>query len=254
MRYQAILIATMAATSLFLTGMFANLAWAGADYRLGAGDKIAIHIYGQDSMDMTAVLGASGIIRYPFLGNIRAKGKTVGELEALITSGLRNGYLVNPQVRVRLKELRPFFVNGEVGSPGGLAYQEGLTLRKALAMAGGLRPTADPDKIYVVHGGDAREVKHYIGMDALIHPGDIITVEQSIFYIDGEVKKPGRYPLSDGMTFRMAVAIAGGFTERASEDYAFVRHENNRNRQDMKSGLDQKIQPGDVITIKQSFF
>jgi len=247
----------MAVTSLFCALLFVGSAWAGADYRLGAGDRIAIEVYGEDSMNVNATLGASGVIRYPFLGNIIAKNKTIGELESLIESGLRQGYLVNPQVRVRLEELRPFFVNGEVRKPGGVPYTEGLTLRKAISMAGGLGKDADPEKIYVMHEGDSEESKRMIGMDASIRPGDIITVESTergFFYIDGEVKSPGKFPLSEGLTFRMAVSLAGGFTERASSDVAYVRHENEKSREGEKSGLEQKVLPGDVITIKQSFF
>jgi len=234
--------------------LFSGSAWAGSDYRLDAGDKIAIQVYGEDSMDVTATLGASGVIRYPFLGNITARGKTSGELESMIEAGLRDGYLVNPQVRVRIEEFRPFFVNGEVRSPGGFPYSQGLTLRKALSLAGGLNESADPRKIYVVREHDSDQQKQRIDMDAPLFPGDIISVEKSYFYIYGEVKSPGKYSLTEGLTFRMAVSLAGGFTERASTDSAQVRHEGTKSRGNRESDLEMKVESGDIITIKQSFF
>lgn len=246
----------LAILSLFslMISVSANGAWGGTDYRLDAGDKISIQVYGEDSMDVSATLGASGVIRYPFLGNITAKGKTTGELESLIEAGLRDGYLVNPQVRVRIDEFRPFFVNGEVRNPGGFAYSQGLTLRKALSLAGGLNENADPDKIFVVREHDSKRQKQHIDMEASINPGDIVSVEKSYFYIYGEVKSPGKYPLTDGLTFRMAISLAGGFSERASTDTVQVRHEGDKGGDKRESELDVKVQSGDIVTVRQSFF
>ena len=51
-------------------------------------------------------------------------------------------YLINPDVTVSMTQYRSFFLNGEVSRPGGYPYQPGLTLEKALALAGGLSPRA----------------------------------------------------------------------------------------------------------------
>ncbi|TLS78389.1 polysaccharide export protein [Mariprofundus erugo] len=254
MMWSVMSVRWLAIWSLLLLMAGGNSAWSGTDYRLDAGDKISIQVYGEESMDVSATLGASGVIRYPFLGNITAKGKTTGELESLIEAGLRDGYLVNPQVRVRIDEFRPFFVNGEVRNPGGFPYSQGLTLRKALSLAGGLNESADPGKVFVVREQDKTQKKQRIDMDAPIHPGDIVSVEKSYFYIYGEVKSPGKYPLTDGLTFRMAISLAGGFTERASTDTVQVRHEGDKNGTRKESELDGSVDSGDIVTVKQSFF
>ena len=75
----------------------------------------------------------------PFLGEIEVRGKTVGELERIITEGLRGDYLISPRVNVTIKEYRKFFVRGEVNKPGGFSFEPGLTLEKAIALAGGFQ-------------------------------------------------------------------------------------------------------------------
>ena len=75
------------------------------------------------------------------------------------------------------------------------------------------------------------------------------------FYILGEVKEPNSYPYVDGMTFRNAVAIAGGFTYRAKEDHVLViRGNNNDPKHEVILNIDERVQPGDVIHVEERFF
>jgi len=126
-------------------------------------------------------LSDAGSFLYPFLGEVQAKNKTISELQFLLTSSLKDGYLVDPKVYVGILEYRPFFINGEVGKPGGFAYQPGLTVRKAISLAGGLTPRASLTKIYVVHENDPTGTPRLTTLNAVIQPGDTITIEQSFF-------------------------------------------------------------------------
>lgn len=148
-------------------------------YRLGAGDHVEIRVYGEDDLTVSTRLGDSGVISYPFLGSIVAKGLTVSELEQLIVKGLKGPYLIDPIVSVNIVEYRPFFLNGEVNKPGAIPFQPGITLRKAIAMAGGFTERANRS------GGDvlrAPEIKvRAIALDEQIKPGDIVTIRQSFF-------------------------------------------------------------------------
>ena len=74
------------------------------------------------------------------------RGLSVPEVEALVTSTLRDGYLRHPAVAVALKEYRLHFVHGEVHKPGGYPYREGLTVEKAIVLAGGLTERASKRK------------------------------------------------------------------------------------------------------------
>ena len=152
-----------------------------SDYRLGAGDKLNITVFGEKELSMEIRLSDAGSFLYPFLGEVQAKNKTISELQFLLTSSLKDGYLVDPKVYVGILEYRPFFINGEVGKPGGFAYQPGLTVRKAISLAGGLTPRASLTKIYVVHENDPTGTPRLTTLNAVIQPGDTITIEQSFF-------------------------------------------------------------------------
>lgn len=152
------------------------------DYRLGSGDVIRIDVYDEADLSFQRILiGSKGSIVYPFVGEVQVVDKTVSEIEALIVNGLKPDYLVNPRVTVSVLEYRPFFVNGEVESPGGIAYSPGLTLRKAITLAGGFSERASRSNITVISEDDPDAKPRKIGLNYAVKPGDVITVEQSFF-------------------------------------------------------------------------
>ncbi|MEX2327428.1 MAG: polysaccharide biosynthesis/export family protein, partial [Pseudomonadales bacterium] len=151
-----------------------------SDYRLGSGDQIRITVYDEPDLSMEVRLSDTGSISYPFLGEIQVLGRSVAELEKRIRDGLRGDYLVEPEVSISILEYRPFFIHGEVEAPGGFAYVPGITLRKAIALAGGFTERASRRKIQVIRDGVASGARA-IGLDEELQPGDIITVEQSFF-------------------------------------------------------------------------
>ncbi len=113
-------------------------------YLLNSGDSVRIHVYGEPDLSFDKLLiGHNGRISYPFLGELKVAGKTAAELQQDLTDGLRPDYLVDPRISVSIVRYRPFFVNGEVKSPGGVEFQPGLTLRKAISLAGGFTERAN---------------------------------------------------------------------------------------------------------------
>jgi protein involved in polysaccharide export with SLBB domain len=153
-----------------------------SNYRLGSGDVITIQVLGEDDLTRRAIrLSDAATISYPILGEIRLAGKTVGELERIITEGLRGRYLVNPQVTVTIDEYRRFFINGQVGQPGGYPYFPGLSVLKAITIAGGFKERADHDKVFIVRESDAEQKRVPVDLKAQVYPGDVITVEESFF-------------------------------------------------------------------------
>tara|TARA_R110002072_G_scaffold11213_2_gene51071 strand:- start:345 stop:869 length:525 start_codon:yes stop_codon:yes gene_type:complete len=168
----------IAATLLIVVASIATAQQPGG-YVLGPGDRIAITVFGQADLSMEFTLSDDGTRSYPFLGEIVIAGMTLPQLEQRIASGLRGDYLINPDVSVSIIEYRLFFINGEVDRPGGYPYQPGLTLEKALALAGGLGPRAATDDIEVKRAGKASSVA--IEMSDAVHAGDVIDVPQSFF-------------------------------------------------------------------------
>jgi len=151
-------------------------------YKLGMGDVISVQVVGEDDLKRDKVrLSDAGTLSFPYLGEIRVRGMTVGELEDFITKGLKGRYLLNPQVTVTISEYRNFFVNGQVMKPGGFPFEPGLTVRKAISIAGGFKERASKEKINVIHEGDLKGDAKRIALDALVKPGDILTVEESFF-------------------------------------------------------------------------
>jgi len=153
-----------------------------SSYRLGVGDVISVQVVGEEDLKREKVrLSDAGTLSFPYLGEIRVRGMTVGELEDFITKGLKGRYLLNPQVTVTISEYRNFFVNGQVMKPGGFPFEPGLTVRKAISIAGGFKERASKEKINVIHEGDLKGDAKRIALDALVKPGDILTVEESFF-------------------------------------------------------------------------
>src|SRR4051812_7535941 len=153
--------------SLIAVVLFAGLALAGSvagaqvtdsafsNYRLGAGDVISIQVLGEDDLKREKIrLSDAATISYPILGEIRLLGKTVAELEVLIRDGLKGRYLLNPQVTVTINEYRNFFINGQVMTSGGFQYVPGLTVRKAVSLAGGFKERASREKIFIIREDD----------------------------------------------------------------------------------------------------
>jgi len=150
------------------------------DYLLAPGDKIEIKVFGQDDLSIEALLGKSGKINYPFLGEVKVGGLTIEQLENTILTGLKQGYLVNPNVYAQVVQYRPFYIHGEVNKPGAYPFHPGLTVNQAVALAGGFTERASHEKIQLVKEGEsARPVMAPLTYN--VSAGDTITVKQRFF-------------------------------------------------------------------------
>jgi polysaccharide export outer membrane protein len=168
------------AVALLSTPLFA--ASELSTYKLGSGDMISIRVLGEDDLRREKVrLSDAGTISLPILGEIKVKGMTVGTLEDYITRGLKGRYLVNPQVTVSIDEYRNFYVNGMVEKPGGYPYSPGMTVRKAISVAGGFKERASRDKINIIREDDPQQTPRRVDMNTAVGPGDILTIEESFF-------------------------------------------------------------------------
>jgi len=151
-------------------------------YTLNAGDSVRIHVYGEEDLSFDQLLiGQNGRISYPFLGELTVAGKTASQLQAELIAGLKPDYLVDPRVSVSVVKYRPFFVNGEVRNPGGVDFQPGLTLRKAISLAGGFTERANKKQAQVISDSDPQRKEQTVGLDYSVQPGDIITVQDTFF-------------------------------------------------------------------------
>ena len=151
-------------------------------YQLAAGDVITIRVFGEDDLSRERVrLTDAGTIPYPVLGEVKALGLTIGEIERLITNGLSGRYLVNPRVSVTVEEYRPFYINGMVANPGGYPFQPGLTVLKASSLAGGFKERASFSKITIIREKDPKAGPQKATINTPVNPGDTIFIEESFF-------------------------------------------------------------------------
>lgn len=167
-------------STLFLL-LVSNNANAIDRYLLDTGDTINITVFGEPELSKQTLLSDSGKITYPFLGEITVRGLTVVELEKTIHDGLKGDYLINPNVSVAIVQYRPFFIDGEVKKDGAYPYQPGLTVAKAVTLAGGFTERASKSKIYLIKSDDPSQISTLVKFNTKVGPGDIITVNQSFF-------------------------------------------------------------------------
>ena len=153
-----------------------------SNYRLSSGDILTVRVLGEEDLSKEKVrLTDAGTVSLPAIGEVRAFGLTMGELERAVEDALRGRYLVNPKVSVSIDEYRPFYINGMVEKPGGYPYQPGLTIRKAASLAGGFRERASLTKIYIIRERDVTQRSQRVDLNTLVFPGDIVTVDESFF-------------------------------------------------------------------------
>ena len=150
-------------------------------YKIGAGDHIIIQVFDEAELSMDFHLNHSGVLNYPFLGELNVAGLSVLELEKLITNGLRGRYLIDPDVTVSIEEYRSFFINGEVKQPGGFPYQPSLTVEKAVSLAGGFTERASRKSFTVVRANDPTKTVKDVSANDPVYPGDVVTVKRSLF-------------------------------------------------------------------------
>lgn len=150
-------------------------------YLLASGDTVRVDVLGEPDLSLQTLVDPAGQINYPFLGRIAAAGHTVGQLQQKIYAGLSSGYLVNPDVRVSIAQYRPIYVSGQVRQPGAYSYTLGLTIEKALTLAGGMTQFASSGRIYLQRPGVSKDQRVNVGLDGLVYPGDTIVVEERLF-------------------------------------------------------------------------
>lgn len=153
-----------------------------AGYRLGAGDRLRIIVFGQKDMTGEYAVDGSGLLSFPLIGNIKAAGLTAEGLEREITNKLKPDYLRNPNVSVVVLTYRPFYIVGEVKTPGSYAYVTGMSVINAVALAGGFTYRAKESSFYLDRTAkDGKKTRIDASPDTQVQPGDVITVRERYF-------------------------------------------------------------------------
>src|SRR3954467_15019441 len=152
-----------------------------AAYKLDAGDRLRIVIYGQEGLTNTYSIDAGGSITLPLIGSVPAHGRTPAGLAAEITARLRNGYIREPSVAVEIEAYRPFFILGEVAAPGQYPYVPNMSVESAVAIAGGFSPRARRDRVTLTHTDAGGSIRAVVPLGPPIAPGDTVLVGERWF-------------------------------------------------------------------------
>ncbi len=150
-------------------------------YILQSGDQIYIQVFNDQDLTMEATVAQSGSINYSYLGSIQVAGQTAEQLADSITNKLRDGYLKDPSVNVTIQRYGSFFIDGEVRRPGSYPFEPGLTLAKAVSLAGGMTDRASPRKMFLAREVDGVKKRFSVNLSQRVQPGDVITIDEGVF-------------------------------------------------------------------------
>ena len=242
------------------------------DYLVGSQDVLRITVYEHPDLTTVARVGEEGKITFPFIGEMQVKNLSVQQIEKGIAKGLSAGYIKNPQVTVFIEQYRgqKVTIMGEVIKPGQYEITGSMYLIDAISMALGLTKEAgDTITILRKNQTDADRTdqqKLSIDVERLFKDGDLAQNIQlrdkdviyipriSFFYIYGEVNRPGLYRIENNLTVKRAIAIAGGFTQKASKNKVEVTRRQDETDVIIKGTMNDVVDRDDVIMIKESIF
>ena len=252
------------------------------DLRLRPHDVVDVTVVDAPELSGTYRINDAGSFAMPYLGAVQAADKSPDQVSQAIADGLRGRYLKSPTVTIMVREYftSTFYVNGAVRQPGPQKMRGPASLIRLIAMSGGLdtnhgstafvirkvgQPSNGADEQYKV---DEVKIKGLLSgqMDAnvTLEPGDFVTIPPAdVFFVAGEVVKPGPLALTEGTTLRQAIALAGGTNPGAAKGRSVIFRENPRTgtREEIKvdlgdvmngKGEDVALRPNDIVVVPNS--
>jgi polysaccharide export outer membrane protein len=150
-------------------------------YTLDAGDKLRISVFGQEGISGSYMVDAGGNVNLPLAGAVPARGFSTDQLARMIGERLKQGYVREPHVTVSVETYRPFFIMGEVTTPGQYAYVPNMTAENAIAIAGGFGPRAQKQTIELTRNASGQRFTQQVPLNYPMQPGDTIVVKERWF-------------------------------------------------------------------------
>lgn len=238
------------------------------DYLMGTGDVLRITVYGQPDLTTEARVGESGNITFPLIGEIKLAGRSPAQGETEISQRLsKGGFILKPFVSLNVVQYRSqqISVLGRVNRPGKFTLEKISRMTDALALAGGIIIDG-ADTVTLVRTRDGKLEYSDIDVIALfkeggeasnvlIQDGDILNVaRQHVFYIYGEVQRPGAFRLEQNMSVVQALTMGGGVTARGTQRGIKILRRDTGGMQKLDAQLADPVKRDDVIYVKESLF
>ena len=239
-----------------------------ADNPLGPGDMIRVSIYGNPDLTTETRVTSAGAVSLPLVGDVQVGGISVAQAEKNIGNLLeKGGFIKKPQVNIVVLQIssQQISVLGEVYKPGRFPIERPSTLTELLAMAGGANLNGS-DFVTVIsqkEGNTVRQehnwrelLRSQEGKDIPLAAGDIIYVPRAqMFYIYGEVQRPGSFRLERNMTVAQALATGGGLTPRGTENGLVIKRKNEKGElEEVEVEPSTLVQVDDVIQVQERWF
>lgn len=241
-------------------------------YVVGIGDAVAVRVFGHDQFKGEYRVDDEGRLDLPWIGKVQADGQTLAQLNRRITEVLAADYLREPQVTVDVTEYRsqPVQVLGAIKRSDTYYLQGPTRLLDLLAMAGGVETAKASSEVHVSRKVGAEPHTLVIDLERLmsagesnirLSAGDVVNVQEGrVFYVGGEVAKPGEVPWKGGVTVTRALAMAGGSKGTANLRRATVIRATGEkvlvNIRRIQKGKDADVvmQAGDQLFVGESPF
>jgi len=252
--------------------LYATVPSFAQDYLIGSQDILKIAVFEYPDLTTEVRVSEDGKITFPLLGEIEAKNLSTRQVEKVIAEKLATSKIVkDPQVSVFVQQYRgrKVTVIGEVVKPGQYEIVGPTSILDTISLAQGMSQNAgflltvfrkEPDtngsdvtkKIMIdvdrlLNGGD-------LSQDIQLQNGDVIYVPKAIFYIYGEVNRPGAYRLDKGLTVKRAIALAGGLTPKGCDWRIDVTRKEGETEATSSATIDDALKFDDVVRIKESIF
>ncbi len=243
-----------------------------AEYQLGAGDSIRVIVFQNVDLTIEARVTENGTISFPLIGEVRIGGLTVPAAEKTIAAALKDGgFIQQPQVNIVLLQIRGYQVAvlGQVNRPGRFPLDTlNVRVSEMIAIAGGITVATGADVAVLTgvrEGNPYRKEIDIAGMfadkdrlqdDVVVASGDVIFVQRApLFYIYGEVQRPGSYRVERNMTVQQALAQGGGPTARGTERWLRLHRRGAAGKVEiLRPGMNDPLLPEDVIYVRESLF
>jgi polysaccharide biosynthesis/export protein len=247
---------------------------APAEYIIGPRDVISVTIFQEPGYSRDALtVDAEGTVDCPLIGRVKVADLTARQVEEVLLKAYSPQYLRNPSISVTVREFRNMtvWVSGAVNQPRQVELKGDFSLLAALNAAGNMTSEAgsyvliiaaadgdkatgptmpDADKRHPQQRISRQEIEQGRATHVRLRAGDTVYVPRAAtFFIDGEVRRPGEYVISEGLTLLRAIALAGGATDRAAQNRVEVQRIVNDRVVKSRMRLTDIVQPDDTIVV-----
>ena len=165
------------------TGVLSETPLQGQDapYRLDSGDRLRVIVFGQTDLSGEYSVDGAGQISIPLMSPVPARGLTTDELEASLVASLSQTLLRDPSVSVEVLAFRPFFILGEVTNAGQYPFVAGMSVKTAVAIAGGYTYRANERTAIITRNLGDRIVEIGVESSEAVQPGDTVLIKERYF-------------------------------------------------------------------------